>query len=308
MKNWAKCIKVLVLGFFVAVFYIVSRKIANPYKQALLLNMELEKKVTDRTIELKEINKKVMDSIDYAKRMQESILPSGDELKSIFREHFVIWRPRDVVGGDFYWVREIGETVILAVGDCTGHGVPGSLMTMTVNAVLYNIVTGINKDDPEIILRELDKLLKQALNKGLKSDTTDDGLDIAICCIKNKSRISYAGANISLYIKREQELKVCKGYKKGVGYHGTVLPDGLTNTVLPVKEGDVFILTSDGFIHQNGGNKNYPFGRKRFYNLIQNSSALSMEAMKTEFESALQEYMKDEPQRDDIVVLAFMVK
>jgi serine phosphatase RsbU (regulator of sigma subunit) len=194
------------------------------------------------------------------------------------------------------------------VGDCTGHGVPGALMTMTVNAVLYNIVTSISKDNPEIILKELNKLLKQALNKDLKSYATDDGLDIAICCIKNKSELLYAGANIDLHTKREQELIVCKGYKKGVGYNSTVLHDSLTNTVIPVKEGDIYILSSDGFIHQNGGYKDYPFGTKRFSDVIQNSSAPSMEVLKTEFEAALQEYMKDKPQRDDIVLLAFMLK
>lgn len=295
----------LVLLFAVTLFYLVSRKIANPYKQALLLNLELEKKVNDRTVELREINQKVMDSIDYAQKMQESILPSADELKTLFQDYFLIWRPKDVVGGDFYWARQIGDTIILAVGDCTGHGVPGALLTMTVNAILFNIVTDSCRDNPAHMLEELNQFLKQVLNKDINSAATDDGLDIAICCIKNKSELIYAGANIDLHLKSDRELKICKSYKKGVGYAGTIFDEGLTNTVLPVQAGDVFILSSDGFLHQNGGDKDYPFGKKRFYDLIKNSSSLSLEMMKNEFATALQEYMKDEPQRDDIVVLGF---
>ena len=299
---------VLVLLSFVAVFYAISRKIANPYRQVLLLNTELENKVTERTRELEEINTKVMDSIGYAKRMQEAILPSEEELKRVFRDHSVIWRPRDLVGGDFYWLKEIGDTVILAVGDCTGHGVPGALMTMTVNAILYHIVNNICSDDPEIILRELDGLLKQTMHKDVNSKAVDDGLDIAICCIKNKAEIVYAGAKIDLYRKGKQDLTIYQAYKKGVGYSGTGLDERLAAAAIPIEAGDAFILTTDGFLHQNGGDKDYPFGAKRFYDIIQNSGAGTMEAMKSEFEAALKDYMKQEHQRDDILLLAFIVR
>ncbi|AOY77935.1 SpoIIE family protein phosphatase [Clostridium formicaceticum] len=299
---------ILVLLFFVTVFYIITKKIANPYRQAILLNKELEKKVTERTQELKETNVKVMDSIDYAKRMQESILPSKKDLQRIFKEYFVIWRPRDVVGGDFYWLQEVEDTIVLAVGDCTGHGVPGALMTMTVNAILYNIIDTQNKDNPEIILKELHQRLKQALHKDSNTQATDDGLDIAICCIKNKSQLIYAGAKIDLYIKNPQELRIFKGSKKSVGYHVTNLDANLSNVVLPIKEGDVFILTSDGFLHQNGGPKNYPFGTKRFHQLIEKCDVSSMPSMKAIFEKTLEEYMKDESQRDDISLIAFKMQ
>jgi ribosomal protein L23 len=131
---------VLVLLFFMVLFYFISKKVANPYKQAILINEELENKVSIRTKELRESNEKVNESIEYAKRVQESILPSEQELKRMFKENFVIWRPKDTVGGDFFWVREIDDVIVLAVGDCTGHGVPGAFMTMTVNAILHNIV------------------------------------------------------------------------------------------------------------------------------------------------------------------------
>lgn len=299
---------ILVLVFFMILFYIISRKIANPYKQAMLINMELEHKVNIRTQELKESNQKVNDSIEYAKRLQESILPCEDDLTRVFKNNFVIWRPRDTVGGDFFWLREIDDEIVLAVGDCTGHGVPGAFMTMTVNAILHNIVTTVNKDDPSIILKELHMQLKQALNKTSNPQSVDDGLDIAIFCIKKKSSLLYLGANLELYVKRDKEVNILKPQSKGVGYSYIDLKDSLYNEMVSIEEGDIFIVSTDGFIHQNGGVKNYPFGKKRLYNMIQECEAIDFNSMKTEFETTLEVYMNNEEQRDDITIFAFKVK
>lgn len=299
---------ILVLLFFVGIFYIVSRKIANPYKQTLLINKELEKKISERTEELQEINHKVMDSINYAKRMQEAILPSEDEMRSAFTDYSIIWKPRDVVGGDFYWLRKLDDTIVIVIGDCTGHGVPGALMTMTVNAILDNLVTNTNKNNPEIILTELDHILKKVLHKDANTQEIDDGLDIGICCIKNKSVILYAGAKIDLYVKNKNNLTTYKSYKRSVGYKSTCLDGCLKKTEFSIDQNDIFILTTDGFLHQNGGYKDYPFGNQHFYDMILESNDLSMEAIKNSFERTLQQYMKTEPQLDDIVLLIFKVK
>lgn len=299
---------VLVLVFFMILFYVISQKIANPYKQVVLINQELETKVNLRTQELKESNQKLNDSIEYAKRLQESILPSKQELQNTFRENFVIWKPKDIVGGDFFWLREIDDVIVLAVGDCTGHGVPGAFMTMTVNAILHNIVNNVNKDDPSVILRELHLQLKEILNKSSNPNSVDDGLDIAIFCINKKSTLSYLGANVELYIKREQEVSIIKPQSKGVGYSYIDLKESLVNETIEIQQGDIFIVSTDGFIHQNGGNKNYPFGKKRLYNMIKECKNEDLNLIKIEFEAALKEYMKDEQQRDDITVFAFRIK
>ena len=299
---------IIVLVFFMILFYFISKKIANPYKQAILINMELENKVNIRTQELKESNQKVNDSIEYAKRLQESILPSEDDLKRVFKNNFVIWRPRDTVGGDFFWLREIDDVIVLAVGDCTGHGVPGAFMTMTVNAILHNIVTTVNKDDPSIILKELHMQLKQALNKNSNPNSVDDGLDIAIFCIKKKSSLLYLGANMELYVKRDKEVEILKPQSRGVGYSYIELKESLNNEIIQIQKGDIFIVTTDGLLHQNGGHKNYPFGKKRLYNMIQECEGIDLDLMKAEFETTLEEYMDNEEQRDDITVFAFKVK
>lgn len=299
---------ILILVFFMVLFYVISQKIANPYKQVILINKELETKVNLRTQELQESNQKINDSIEYAKRLQESILPSEQELKRVFKDNFVIWKPRDIVGGDFFWLREIDDVIVLAIGDCTGHGVPGAFMTMTVNAILHNIVNTVNKYDPSVILRELHIQLKEALNKNSNPNSVDDGLDVAIFCIKKKSSLAYLGANLELYIKRDKEINIVGPQSKGVGYSYIELKESLTNEVIEIKEGDIFIVSTDGFIHQNGGNKNYPFGKKRLYNMIQECEAINFNLIKAEFETTLQAYMNNEQQRDDITVFAFKVK
>jgi serine phosphatase RsbU (regulator of sigma subunit) len=300
---------IIVLLCFIVLFYFASKKIANPYKQAMLMNAELENEVDVRTLELKESNEKIIDSIQYAKRLQESILPSQGEMKKIFKDNFVIWRPRDIVGGDFFWLRKIEDVVVFAVGDCTGHGVPGALMTMTVNAILHNIVTTINKEDPSLILKELHIRLKEALNKDLNSDSVDDGLDIAIFCIKDKVKLLlYAGANISLYIKNKEGVKTLQPQCRGVGYSYININESFESESIQIEEDDIFIVTTDGFLHQNGGDKNYPFGKKRFYSMLEQSEAKDLSFMKEECETKLEQYMKDKEQRDDITIVGFKIK
>lgn len=296
---------ILVILFFILLFYLISKKIANPYKQVMLINMELENKVNIRTKELKESNQNIKDSIEYAKRLQESILPLAVDMKRLFKDTFVIWKPRDIVGGDFFWLKEIDDVTILAVGDCTGHGVPGAFMTMTVNAILHNIVTASNKTDPSAILRELHIRLKQALNKNANPQGVDDGLDIAIFCIKKESTLMYAGANIELYVKHNKDVKIYKPQNKGVGYSYIELNDSINNEIIQVEEDDIFLVTTDGFIHQNGGPKNYPFGKKRLYTMLQETEAKDLSSLKFNFETTLKDYMNTEEQRDDITVFAF---
>jgi Serine phosphatase RsbU, regulator of sigma subunit len=240
--------------------------------------------------------------------LQESILPSEDDLKRVFKENFVIWKPRDMVGGDFFWIREIDDVVVLAVGDCTGHGVPGAFMTMTVNAVLHNIVNDSNKEDPSLILQELHIQLKQALNKKSNSNSVDDGLDVAIFSIKKKSTLSYVGANIDLYIKRDKEVQVLNSQSKGVGYNYIEIKESLKNEVIQIQEEDIFIVTTDGLLHQNGGEKNYPFGKKRLFNMMEQCEATDLTLIKKEFENTLELYMRSKEQRDDITVFAFKLK
>ncbi|WP_411681277.1 SpoIIE family protein phosphatase [Clostridium thailandense] len=297
------CIITLILIIFI--FFLISRKIADPYKRAVVLTRQLEEKVNERTRELKEKNTKIMDSIQYAKFIQKSILPPLEELDSVLTGHFIIWKPKDIVGGDFYFFKRLSHGYILAIGDCTGHGVPGALMTMTANSVLSNIVESICNNDPARILKEMNLRLKQALHGRDVENSIDDGLDAGIIYVSNERNLIYAGAKISLYKKNNEGLECFKGDRKGVGYKNTSNDYEFTNYKIDLKDDETFYITTDGYTDQGGGEKSLPFGKKRLKEVILKYSEKPLAEQLDLFQQELQLYMKDEEQRDDITVVAF---
>lgn len=286
------------------IFFYVSRKIANPYQRALLLNKELEDKVAERTQELTEKNQNIMDSIDYAKRIQESSLPSQKRLQEFFREHFLIWRPRDRVGGDFYWIKQVGQNKIVALGDCTGHGVPGALMTMAVNSILNHVIVETVQDNPAAILTRLDQQLKEIIQRNSEQDKTADGLDIGVCAFGGR-KLVFSGAKLDLILCRNGQLQTIKGDKRNIGHEKIDGEYHFANGFVELEDGDSFYMTTDGFLDQNGGPKNHSFGRKRFEEIIIKHQHLTLPEQKKVFEQELQHYRQEEDQRDDMAVLAF---
>jgi serine phosphatase RsbU (regulator of sigma subunit) len=297
----------LLIFAIIFLFYIVSVKLANPYKRALELNEQLEQKVEERTKELIEKNMKIMDSIDYAKRIQESILPTTEQLESLFNDYFLLWRPRDIVGGDFYWSKRIGEDdYLIAVGDCTGHGVPGALMSMLSISVLNHVVDYECKDDPGFILQKLNQFIKETLNQDSLEVTTDDGLDIGLCYIKKGKELIFSGAKCSLYVATYgKDVAIYNGDKRSIGYRRTAKEFVYTNQVVPISKEQRFYMSTDGFFDQNGGPKDYSFGKKRFLSLINMYYEFPLSEQKKLFEQQLEMFMGDETQRDDITVIAF---
>ncbi|SMC51762.1 SpoIIE family protein phosphatase [Sporomusa malonica] len=293
------------LLLMIFVFYTVSRRIADPLKRALLLTQEMEKQVNERTRELAEKNQRIIDSIDYAKRLQESILPTAEELRTILGDYFILWKPRDIVGGDFYWVRRIDDDrSLVALADCTGHGVPGAFMTMAVNSILNHIVDQ-NHTDPADILAELNRRMKATLHRNDQCRMVDDGLDIAICCIEKNERLTFAGAKIPLYIKRGDQIHVIKGDKRSIGYRRSSNDLEFTNHSWEIEAQDRFYLTTDGYIDQNGGVKDYPLGRKKLIQAIIEQDAKPLPEQQEAFEAVLSNYMGNESQRDDITIVGF---
>lgn len=296
---------VISLIVIIFIFYFISARIANPLKRAILLGQELEKQVAARTLELEQKNQKIMDSIDYAQRLQESILPARSDLAAMFADFFVIWQPRDQVGGDFYWARRLDENRgLIAVIDCTGHGVPGAFMTMAVNSILDHITATV-QDDPARILAELNRRVKETLHRSDHKGLSDDGLDIGLCYLEQNRRIVFAGAKISLFIGRGGKMQLIRGTNKSLGYRRSSLELSFANNEWLVAPGDVFYLTSDGFIDQNGGERDYPFGRQRFMATLGALQGRSLESQQEDLSLRLQEYMGQELQRDDITVFGF---
>ncbi len=256
--------------------------------------------------ELAHRNREMTDSIVYANRIQQSVLPSASNLEQAFAEHWVVWKPRDVVGGDFYWTRQVGEVRWAAVGDCTGHGVPGALMSMLTVAMLNRIADQGGSDTPSQVLSKLNLLLKQILSQEDREGLSDDGLDLGLCFIHGNV-VTFAGAGMAIYIADATGVRRVKGDKPKIGYRRTPADCEFANHHLRAGLDATYYLATDGVTDQNGGVKNISMGRTRLMRWIESFSGYSLPEQRILFEQKLAEYMGTEPQRDDVAMFAFRV-
>lgn len=260
----------------------------------------LEQKVEERTRELTEQNARIQESIEYARMIQQTILPD-EEIREVLKDYFVIWHPRDIVGGDFYWMRKFEEGFLILIGDCTGHGVPGALMTMAVNSMLDRIVDDMCHDDPAYILTELNDLLNKSLRSPDK--TVQDGLDAGVICIFDNGTILYAGARISLFVFDGEESVEFKGIKHTIGVE--LKNKQFENHRIQFKQGMSFYLATDGMKDQVGGEKHLPFGKRGLLAVLNSIQQYSMEEQKKIIWSAYEDYKKSETLRDDVTLFGF---
>jgi serine phosphatase RsbU (regulator of sigma subunit) len=291
----------------------ISAEKVFDFNHIIKMNKALDVKISEKSKELKDKNENIMASIRCASMIQLSILPREELLAKFFKEHFIYWKPRDVVGGDFYWFEQIGENYLIAVIDCTGHGVPGALMTMSASSVLNRIAAESSNMYPADILKNLNKYLKIVLNHHLEMSETestsayfDAGLDIGLCLINPRERkLIYSGAKIGLLVCKNSELLTIKGDKQGIGYKTSNNEFDFTNHVIEFDGDEMFYLTTDGYIDQLGGVKSFSFGMKRFKETILENHQKSMEEQKKVLESTIMLYRGNTPQTDDIAVLGF---
>jgi serine phosphatase RsbU (regulator of sigma subunit) len=268
---------------------------------------ELIERIQANADELKQKNERIHDSIDYAKRIQESLLPDESLFSQSCQEHLLMWKPRDTVGGDFYWCKATKDGFYIAVGDCTGHGVPGALMTTLSISTLDYLVEQTKSPSPANILKELNQMIKEKLNQKTGMGLTDDGLDIGLCYFAGTT-LTFAGSKIPLYIKTDNEFMILKGDRKGIGYRRTPSDHPYKDQIIVIEESMTFYMITDGYIDQNGGEKGYSFGKKLFVKTIEKAYPLPLDEQKDLFLNELQQYMGEESQRDDITMLAFKLK
>ncbi|HAS44714.1 MAG TPA: hypothetical protein DCS93_29820 [Microscillaceae bacterium] len=280
-------------------------------------NEELSRKVRERTAELvernKEIeikNKNITDSIRYAKTIQRAILPNTEKLCQVFNNYFLVYLPKDIVSGDFYWLRHFADEqqTFIAVGDCTGHGVPAAFMSLIGTATLNETVNQKKVYNPADILGHVHESIRVSLQQA--DGKNEDGIDIGLCLIEKdpesgeKRKITYAGAKRNLYCvtKQARELIEVKGDRKSVGGMQKEEKRKFNNHVAHFNEGDMLYLTSDGYTDQNGdGRKKY--GKLRFLQTLTDMSLLSLSEQRKELVQELREHQGDAPQRDDITIL-----
>jgi sigma-B regulation protein RsbU (phosphoserine phosphatase) len=273
----------------------------------------LEQKVNERTEELNrssrelvESNQKVMDSIRYAQLIQASLLPNEAQIEKHTKDFFALYQPRDIVGGDTFYFRGCGENFVLAVIDCTGHGVPGAFMTMTANAVFNHVLDTIQNDDPAAILKEFNRLMRETLHHGTAETPIDNGLEIGLCwCVPAERKIIFAGARMDLLLVNHGKTERIAGDRQPIGYRRSDTAFTYANHAILLDEDVTCYLSSDGILDQSGGPRGWGFGRKRFNELLATVSQLPAADRRTAIEQALSSYKGDNPQRDDITVVGF---
>ena len=277
----------------------------------------LEQKVVERTNEVvqqkeeverqrekvTELYKDLTDSINYAKRLQQSILPTNEVVHSLFPESFILYKPKDIVSGDFYWFKSSGSKRMFSAIDCTGHGVPGAFMSLVGHNVLNQVTKVFTR--PAQVLNNLNRIAIEVLQN---SDSgVQDGMDLAFCTYDPKTlELEYAGAQNPLYLIRQDELQEIKADKLSIGAfkHGE---KQFTNHVIQLQQGDCVYVTSDGYADQFGGPKDKKFMRKKMKELLIEISPLHMHEQRERLNSAFVDWKGAQEQVDDILVMGIRV-
>jgi len=262
-----------------------------------LVENELEEKF--KIIEA--ANKKIKDSVIYAKRIQNAILPNIDYLKNIFEENFVLHRSKDIVSGDFYWFKKFDNKVFIAAVDCTGHGVPGAFMSMLGVAFLNEIILKNENITPSEILENLRSLVKVSLKQNINSIIAKDGMDISLCTIDfEKDELQFAGANNPLYLIRKDELIIFRGTRSPIGVYLMERP--FENNVISLQNGDLIYLFTDGYYDQMDIN-NKKFKINNFRSLLLSIKNETLENQKALLEKNYDNFRSYQEQLDDILVI-----
>jgi serine phosphatase RsbU (regulator of sigma subunit)/Tfp pilus assembly protein PilF len=252
-----------------------------------------------------EKNKAILDSINYAKRIQDAIIPDHDHFTGQFREAFVLFKPKDIVAGDFYWGKKLHEhLLIFAVADCTGHGVPGALVSIICSNALNTTVNELLLTQPAKILDSVNTIVMGAFKKN--NNEVRDGMDISICLLNTKTKqLQWAGANNPLWIIRKQELMEYKADRQPIGEH--VIPRPFTNHTIQLEDNDALYLFSDGYSDQFGGETNKKFKSANLKKLFLKIKDEPMNKQLVLVKEELMNWMGNNEQTDDICTIGIRI-
>jgi len=261
---------------------------------------------------LQELHNEMMDSVNYAGRIQSSLLPNRTLLRSGLRSVGVLWEPRDIVGGDVYWRSETNHEgcFTLALIDCTGHGVPGSLMSMLVVSTLNRIYSEKPEIGPGEALAKLGNLVRTALNQDREDCQSNDGFDAGLCKIDcQKGTVTFSGARTNCFVVPKENLSVMRlaGEKQALGYPGQLPYTALEEYDLTIDNCETFFMASDGVLDQPGGDRSLAFGPKRLLQHLELHRHLGAEALMMHTKTAVDLWRGAETRRDDVSALAFSI-
>ncbi|MFA5648608.1 MAG: SpoIIE family protein phosphatase [Bacteroidales bacterium] len=307
-------------GVLIILFLIMVIKLRERSLKRDKLTLELKVKQRTRTIEKQnqalelqndqifKQNDEITQSITYARKIQWAVMPSEDIIADLIGDYFIMFRPRDIVSGDFYWITQKEDLVVVVAADCTGHGVPGAFMSMMGVSFLNDIVNIEGVVQPDAILNNLRQKIKAAFEKTGRDTQRQDGMDVAICTIDKKNKeLMYAGAYNPLYIIRQGSLIEYKANKMPVGSYPRD-KEPFTMHRVEIKPNDRLYMFSDGYVSQFGGPDGRKFMTKRFKELLLKISAMPMAKQQTQLEDAMDMWQSSYDQVDDILVIGIEVK
>ncbi len=254
-------------------------------------------------------HKEIIDSVQYAKKIQQAILPSQEYVNSILPDSFIFFKPKNIVSGDFFWVNKIDEyRVLFAAVDCTGHGVPGAFMSIMGYHLLERIITEQKLEEPAQILNELSNEVIKSLKQTTELESVKDGMDIALCKIDHKNHtLQYAGAHNPLYLIRNGVLTEIKADRKSVGISVGSKITHFSNHTVNIEKGDCIYVFSDGYVDQKGGPENVKFFYQPFKELLVKIHQENMQEQRLTLEKVLAEWKGDKGQIDDILVMGVRI-
>ena len=302
---------VLEVLLILAILYLVVRLRERKLQQDKKI---LAQKVKERTIEIEKQrdqialqNKEITSSIMYAKRIQSAVLPAEDLIERLLPQHFILFKPRDIVSGDFYWITEKDGKIILVASDCTGHGVPGAFMSMLGVSLLNEIINNVKELSACEILNQLRSNVKKTLSQKGRQDETKDGMDLVLCIFDfDKGKVQFAGAYNPLWLIRDNELMVFKGDKMPIGiYVGAERP--FTCHDIKIKKNDLIYLLSDGYADQFGGPDEKKFKSGNLKELLLQIHKKPFSQQKEILDKTIEDWKGDLQQIDDIMIVGLKI-
>ncbi|MCK4664830.1 MAG: SpoIIE family protein phosphatase [Bacteroidales bacterium] len=325
--TWWFILICIIIGAFAIISYIKARE-KHLIREKIILEQKVKqrtKQIQQKNEELAKKNKNITDSIRYAKRIQEAILPTEKQVEEKLSNSFVLFKPKDIVSGDFYWLEKIKNKILFSAIDCTGHGVPGAFMSILGSNGLHRSVSEFNLEKPGEIMDKLNDLVQETLQSSINADVKD-GMDMALCVLDiEKKQLEYSGANNSIYIIREKgkileenknkfeptlegethDLYEIKANKQPIGAYFN--RKNFTTHTFKLEKDDTIYLFSDGFADQFGGPKGRKFMYKPFKRLILSLQDKEMHKQKNILNDTIDNWMEDVEQIDDICLIGVRI-
>jgi serine phosphatase RsbU (regulator of sigma subunit) len=295
----------ILCGFVILIFLFLIVRFRE--RQLQNKNKILEEKVKERTAEIQAQKQEITSSIEYASRIQMAMLPMDYHFKTFFSDHFIIFKPRDIVSGDFYWIGEDEKHIFYIVADCTGHGVPGAFMSTLGISTLNEIITNNDDLQANTVLSLLREKIKTSLHQTGKEGEAADGMDVALCVInRNKKTLQFSGAFNPMFIFQGGEFKEYKADRMPIGiYYGKM--ETFTNYEINIRKGDTIYIFSDGYADQFGGPDGGKYKKSNLKKLLKEIYYKPMEEQRNILENEFEKWKGSADQVDDITMIGVRI-